>query len=76
MEAQQSEDEIPKIDPLWTTDRVADYFGVEPSTILRWITRETGDDQLKGRKINNRWRVPQSEVFRYRDYKYAQGESQ
>lgn len=64
------------VDPLWTTVKVAAYFGVEPSTVLRWIAEEqqkpgTG---MQGRKINNRWRVPQSEVYRYRDAKYAEGE--
>jgi hypothetical protein len=64
------------VDPLWTTVKVAQYFGVEPSTVLRWITEEPEKPELRlaARKINNRWRVAQSEVYRYRDVKYAEGE--
>lgn len=63
------------VDPLWTVKRVAEYFSVEESTVLRWIQEEkkTPGTGMKGNKINNRWRVPQSEVFAYRDRKYAEG---
>lgn len=58
------------VDPLWTTNMIAEYFQVEPSTVLRWIA----DKEMDGKKINNRWRVSQSEVYRYRNDKYAEGE--
>lgn len=55
--------------PLWNTNKVAVYFGVEPSTVLRWIT----EGEMKARKINNRWKVTEEEVVRYRNEKYAEG---
>lgn len=61
--------------PLWSTDRVAEYFGVEKSTVLRWITdeQEHPGTGMQARKINNRWKVTQEEVARYRNDKYARG---
>jgi excisionase family DNA binding protein len=57
------------IDPLWSTIKIAEYFGVETSTVLRWLQ----DGDMEGKKINNRWKVYQSEVYRYRDEKFAEG---
>jgi hypothetical protein len=65
------------VDPLWTVKRVAEYFSVEESTVLRWIQEEKKNPGtgMNGNKINNRWRVPQSEVYAYRDRKYAEGDA-
>jgi hypothetical protein len=65
------------VDPLWNTNKIAEYFGVEPSTVLRWITDKPDKPELRleGRKINNRWKVLQSEVYRFRDIKFAQGDN-
>jgi excisionase family DNA binding protein len=54
-------------DPYWSTAKIADYFDVEPSTVLRWIH----DGELDGKKLNNKWKVRQSEVYRYRDEKFG-----
>lgn len=59
----------PSNDPLWSTHRIANYFDVEPSTVLRWL--QSGE--MDGKKINTRWKVRQSEVYRYRDQKFAEG---
>lgn len=61
--------------PLWNVDQVAEYFGVQKSTVLRWIKDEQAQagTGMKARKLNNRWRVTQAEVIRYRDLKYAEG---
>lgn len=59
--------EIP--DPLWNIDKVATYFGVDKQTIIRWIHTEG----LEGKKVNNRWKVPQSKVYEHRDRKFAEG---
>jgi len=62
-------------DPLWPIKRVAAYFAVQESTVLRWIQEEkqSPGTGMKAEKINNRWRVSQSEVYAYRDRKYAEG---
>lgn len=61
---------------LWNTDRIAEYFGVEVSTVLNWIHEEqtTPGTGLVARKINNRWKADHADVVRFRDMKYAQGE--
>lgn len=63
-------------DPLWSAERVAEYFGVDKQTVVRWIQVPDADGvKLEGKKINNRWKIPQSAVHRYRDHKFAQGSS-
>ena len=56
-------------DPLWSADKIADYFGVSKETVIRWIK----DEEMDGGKINNRWKVKQSAVYKYRDEKFAEG---
>ena len=67
------EDDLNK--PLWNVERVAVYFGVQKSTVLRWIKEEQDEpgSGMKARKINNRWKVPEAEVIRFRNDRYAQG---
>lgn len=57
-------------DPLWSADKVADYFGVDKQTVIRWAKEEG----LEGGKINHRWKFRQSAVYGFRDRKYAEGE--
>ncbi len=62
-----TESSIP--DPLWSAEKVGQYFGVDKQTVIRWIT----DGDMDGGKINNRWKVRQSAVYKYRDEKYTEG---
>lgn len=55
-------------DPLWSAEKVAQYFGVDKQTIRRYM-----EDGLDGKKINNRWKFRQSAVYAYRDKKFAEG---
>lgn len=56
-------------DPLWSADRVAAYFQVDKQTVIRWIN----EDGLVANKMNNRWKIKQSDVYAYRDRKFAEG---
>lgn len=56
-------------DPLWSAEKIAQYFGVSKGTVIQWMK----DEELKGGKINNRWKALQSEVYKYRDTKFAEG---
>lgn len=56
-------------DPLWSAEKVAKYFQVDKQTVIRWIN----DGEMEGGKINNRWKIKQSAVYKYRDDKFAQG---
>jgi excisionase family DNA binding protein len=46
--------------PLYTVPQVAKIFGVEESTIRRWIREKT----LHAIKVRGRWRVERDEVIR------------
>lgn len=53
-----ADDEV--IDPLLSTRKCADIFGVTTETIRDWIDR----GRLDGVKIGNNWRVKESSVRR------------
>ena len=46
--------------PLYTVPQVAKIFGVEESTIRRWIKSNT----LNAIKVRGRWRVEREEIVR------------
>ena len=51
----------PTIDPLYGVDQVAEMFGVTTHTVREWI--DSG--KLNASKIQNRWRIPKSEIVRF-----------
>lgn len=47
-----------KIQKLYSVPTIADLFDVGADTVRRWIN----DGQLPAKKINNRWKVAQSDL--------------
>ena len=48
------------LEPLWSVEKVADYFSLNKMTVYRWV--KTG--KVKSLKIGSRVRIPRSEVER------------
>lgn len=43
------------MDKLYTPDEVAEYLGVAPVTVYRWLW----SGKIKGIKLGMQWRIPQ-----------------
>lgn len=67
-------DKVPLKD-LWSTEKIASYFGVQGSTVLNWIKEEQNEPGtgLKAQKLNNRWKAYEEDVVAFREMKFAQG---
>jgi len=60
---------------LWSTEKIANYFGVQVSTVLNWIKAEQKEagTGLVAQKLNNRWKAYEDDVVAFREMKFAQG---
>ena len=54
-------------DPFLGVDRVARIFDVSPYTVRQWIK----DKEMEATKINNKWKVRESEVNRFAQKEYG-----
>lgn len=48
------------LEPLWTIEQAAEYFGLNKMTVYRWISK----GKIKSIKLGNRVRIPRSEIER------------
>lgn len=53
-----------KLEVLWTPQQVAEYLGLNPTTVYRWLSKGIMIDPEKVIRFSNRVRIPRSEVER------------
>lgn len=57
-------EEKKELQVLWTPKQVAEYLGLNPVTVYRWIAEGRMLDPEKIVRFSNRVRIPRSEVER------------
>ena len=51
---------IPK-KPFFSTEEVADIFGVKPKTVRKWIY----SGKVRATKLGSQWRIPRNELIEF-----------
>jgi excisionase family DNA binding protein len=57
-------EETKELEILWNPRQVAEYLGVTPTTVYRWLMNKEVFDESKIVRFSNRVRIPRSEVER------------
>ena len=57
-------EEEKKLEVLWSPRQLAEYLGMNISSVHRWLSQKRMIDPAKVRRIGGRVRIPRSEVER------------